>query len=99
MESKRLGLCSKSMFVVPNHLIGQWSADILRLYPNAKVLAATKKDFEPANRKRFCFVFPVRDVCPAVLVTPAPDAETRALFPGFRKAENLRVCGAFFSCR
>lgn len=54
MESKRLGLCSKSMFVVPNHLIGQWSADILRLYPNAKVLAATKKDFEPANRKRFC---------------------------------------------
>ena len=43
MESKRLGLCSKSMFVVPNHLIGQWSADILRLYPNAKVLAATKK--------------------------------------------------------
>ena len=42
------------MFVVPNHLIGQWSADILRLYPNAKVLAATKKDFEPANRKRFC---------------------------------------------
>lgn len=54
MESKRLGLCHKSLFVVPNHLLDQWGTDILRLYPNAKVLVATKKDFEPANRKKFC---------------------------------------------
>lgn len=54
MESKRLGLCRKSLFVVPNHLLEQWSSDILRLYPNAKVLVATKKDFEPSNRKKFC---------------------------------------------
>ncbi len=54
MESKRLGLCQKSLFVVPNHLLEQWGTDILRLYPDAKVLVATKKDFEPANRKRFC---------------------------------------------
>lgn len=54
MESKRLGLCQKSLFVVPNHLLDQWGSDILRLYPNANVLVATKKDFEPANRKRFC---------------------------------------------
>lgn len=54
MESKRLGLCQKSMFVVPNHLTGQWASDFLRLYPGANILAATKKDFEPANRKKFC---------------------------------------------
>lgn len=54
MESKRLGLCRKSLFVVPNHLLEQWGSDILRLYPNAKVLVATKKDFEPSNRKKFC---------------------------------------------
>jgi N12 class adenine-specific DNA methylase/predicted nucleotidyltransferase len=54
MESKRLGLCHKSLFVVPNHLTEQWSKDFLRLYPGANILAATKKDFEPANRKKFC---------------------------------------------
>ncbi|MBP5717427.1 MAG: DEAD/DEAH box helicase family protein, partial [Abditibacteriota bacterium] len=54
MESKRLGLCHKSLFVVPNHLTEQWGGDFLRLYPGAKVLVATKKDFEPARRKRFC---------------------------------------------
>ena len=54
MESKRLGLCQKSLFVVPNHLTEQWASDFLRLYPGANILAATKKDFEPANRKKFC---------------------------------------------
>lgn len=54
MESKRLGLAKKSLVVVPNHLTEQWGADILRLYPGANVLVATKKDFEPANRKKFC---------------------------------------------
>lgn len=54
MESKRLGLCHKSLFVVPNHLTEQWAGDFLRLYPGANILAATEKDFEPARRKRFC---------------------------------------------
>lgn len=54
MESKRLGLAQKSLFVVPNHLTEQWASDFLRLYPGANILAATKKDFEPANRKKFC---------------------------------------------
>lgn len=54
MESKRLGLCQKSLFVVPNHLTEQWGGDFLTLYPGAKVLVATKKDFEPKNRKKFC---------------------------------------------
>ena len=54
MESKRLGLCQKSLFVVPNHLTEQWAGDFLRLYPGANILAATKKDFQPANRKKFC---------------------------------------------
>ena len=54
MESKRLGLCQKSLFVVPNHLTEQWASDFLRLYPGANILAATKKDFEPAHRKKFC---------------------------------------------
>ena len=54
MESKRLGLCRKSMIVVPNHLTEQWGSDFLTLYPGAKVLVATKKDFEPKNRKKFC---------------------------------------------
>ena len=54
MESKRLGLSQKSLFVVPNHLTEQWGGDFLRLYPGAKVLVATKKDFEPARRKKFC---------------------------------------------
>ena len=54
MESKRLGLCQKGLFVVPNHLTEQWASDFLRLYPGANILAATKKDFEPANRKKFC---------------------------------------------
>lgn len=54
MESKRLGLCSKSLFVVPNHLTEQWAAEFLQLYPAANILVAIKKDFETANRKRFC---------------------------------------------
>ena len=54
MESKRLGLCHKPMFVVPNHLIEQWASEFLRLYPSANILAVAKKDFEPRNRKKFC---------------------------------------------
>ena len=54
MESKRLGLCNKSLFAVPNHLIEQWASEFLRLYPSANILVATKKDFEPHNRKKFC---------------------------------------------
>ena len=53
-ESKRLGLCQKSMFVVPNHLVGQWASEYLRLYPSANILVTTKQDFETGNRKRFC---------------------------------------------
>ena len=54
MESKRLGLCQKSMFVVPNHLTEQWASEFLRLYPSANILVTTKKDFETGNRKKFC---------------------------------------------
>ena len=54
MELKRLGLCQKSLFVVPNHLTEQWASEFLLLYPNAKLLVTSKKDFEPANRKKFC---------------------------------------------
>ena len=54
MESKRLGLCNKSMFVVPNHIIEQFASEFLQLYPSANILVATKKDFQTANRKKFC---------------------------------------------
>ena len=54
MEAKRLGLCQKSLFVVPNHLTEQWASEFLRLYPHAKLLVTSKKDFEPGNRKKFC---------------------------------------------
>ena len=54
MESKRLGLCSKSLFVVPNHIIDQIASDFMQLYPTANILVATKKDFSTNNRKRFC---------------------------------------------
>ena len=54
MEAKRLGLCSKPMFVTPNHLTGQWASEFLRLYPSANILVTTKKDFEKANRQKFC---------------------------------------------
>ena len=54
MESKRLGLCNKSLFVVPNHLTEQWASEFLQLYPGANILVATKKDFETKNRKKFC---------------------------------------------
>ncbi len=54
MESKRLGLCSKSLFVVPNHLTEQWAAEFLQLYPSANILVATRKDFEKRNRRKFC---------------------------------------------
>ncbi len=53
-ESKRLGLCQKSMFVVPNHLVGQWASEYLRLYPSANILVTSKRDFETGNRKKFC---------------------------------------------
>ena len=53
-ESKRLGLCQKSLFVVPNHLTEQWAAEYLQLYPSANILVATRKDFEAKNRKKFC---------------------------------------------
>ncbi len=53
-ESKRLGLCNKSLFVVPNHLISQWASEYLTLYPTANILVSTKKDFEKRNRKKFC---------------------------------------------
>ena len=54
MEAKRLGLCQKSLFVVPNHLTEQWASEFLRLYPSANILVTTKKDFEKHNRKKFC---------------------------------------------
>ena len=54
MEATRLGLCTKSLFVVPNHLTEQWAAEFLQLYPSANILVATKKDFEAKNRRRFC---------------------------------------------
>mgnify|MGYP002529784186 FL=1 len=54
MESRRLGLCNKSLFVVPNHLTEQWASEFLQLYPAANILVATKKDFERKNRKKFC---------------------------------------------
>ena len=54
MESKRLGLSQKALFVVPNHLTEQWGAEFLQLYPGANILVATKKDFQPMNRKKFC---------------------------------------------
>ena len=54
MESKRLGLCNKSLIVVPNHITEQWSGEFLQLYPSANILVATKKDFETKNRKKFC---------------------------------------------
>ena len=54
MESKRLGLCQKSLFAVPNHLTEQWASEFLRLYPSANILVATRKDFETRNRKKFC---------------------------------------------
>lgn len=54
MESKRLGLCQKAMFVVPNHLTEQWGSEFLRLYPAANILVTTKRDFEKSNRKKFC---------------------------------------------
>ena len=54
MEAKRLGLCQKSLFVVPNHLTEQWASEFLRLYPSANILVTTRKDFEKHNRKKFC---------------------------------------------
>ena len=54
MESKRLGLCNKPLFVVPNHIIEQFASEFLQLYPSANILVATKKDFETKNRKKFC---------------------------------------------
>ena len=67
MEAKRLGLCQKSLFVVPNHLTEQWASEFLNLYPNAKLLVARRKDFETANRKKFCACIATGD-CDAVII-------------------------------
>ena len=63
MEAKRLGLCQKSLFVVPNHLTEQWASEFLRLYPSANILVTTKKDFETHNRKKFCARIATGDYC------------------------------------
>ncbi len=68
MESKRLGLCQKSLFVVPNHLTEQWASEFLRLYPSANILVATKKDFETRNRKKFCSRIATGDYDDAVII-------------------------------
>lgn len=70
-ESKRLGLCHKSMVVVPNHLIGQWASEYLQLYPAANLLVATEKDFTPARRKTFCSRISTGDY-DAVIIGPQP---------------------------
>ncbi len=67
METKRLGLCQKSLFVVPNHLTEQWASEFLRLYPSAKILVTTKKDFETHNRKKFCAGSPPATTMPSSL--------------------------------
>lgn len=68
-ESKRLGLCSKSMFVVPNHLINQWASEYLQLYPSANILVATKKDFETKNRKNSAQELQQETMTPSLSVT------------------------------
>ena len=62
-ESTRLGLCNKSLFVVPNHLTEQWASEFLRLYPSANLLVASKKDFETKNRKKFCGRIATGEMC------------------------------------
>ena len=69
MEAKRLGLCQKSLFVVPNHLTEQWASEFLRLYPSANILVTTKKDFEKHNRKKFCARSPPATTMPSSWVT------------------------------
>ncbi|CAI3573839.1 hypothetical protein CNEO2_1260001 [Clostridium neonatale] len=64
MESKRLGMCSKSLFVVPNHLTGQIGREFMQLYPSANIMVADKKDFEPKNRKRFIAKLPQESMMP-----------------------------------
>ena len=71
MEAKRLGLCQKSLFVVPNHLTEQWASEFLRLYPSANILVTTKKDFEKHNRKKFCARSPPATTTPSSWVTPS----------------------------
>ena len=76
MESKRLGLCQKSLFVVPNHLILQWANEFQYLYPAANLLVATKKDFETANRKKFCARIATGDY-DAIIIACTDNFETR----------------------
>ncbi len=86
MEAKRLGLCQKSLYVVPNHLTEQWGADFLRLYPGANVLVATKKDFEPENRRKFCARIATGDYDAVVIghsqlekIPVSPERQTRVI--------------------
>lgn len=69
MEAKRLGLCQKSLFVVPNHLTEQWASEFLRLYPSANILVTTKKDFEKHNRKKFVPASPPATMMPSLWAT------------------------------
>ena len=81
MEAKRLGLCQKSLFVVPNHLTEQWASEFLRLYPSANILVTTKKDFETHNRKKFCARIATGDY-DAKLGDGYSEAEIRAVLTG-----------------
>ena len=81
MEAKRLGLCQKSLFVVPNHLTEQWASEFLNLYPNAKLLVARRKDFETANRKKFCARIATGDY-DAVIMDTASLNESRCPLSG-----------------
>ena len=84
MEAKRLGLCQKSLFVVPNHLTEQWASEFLRLYPNAKLLVTSKKDFEPGNRKKFCARIATDDydaVTTSLLTLPESTAARCGILP------------------
>lgn len=76
MELKRLGLCQKSLFVVPNHLTEQWASEFLRLYPHAKLLVTSKKDFEPGNRKNS-----VRELRPATTMQLSSDTASLKRYP------------------
>lgn len=76
MELKRLGLCQKSLFVVPNHLTEQWASEFLRLYPHAKLLVTSKKDFEPGNRKNS-----VRELRPVIMMQLSSDTASLKRYP------------------
>jgi N12 class adenine-specific DNA methylase len=95
MESKRLGLCQKSLFAVPNHLTEQWAAEILRLYPSANILVATKKDFEMRNRKKFCAKIATGDYDAVIIghsqlekIPLSKERQTRLLYEQLDEIEN-----------